>query len=138
MVNRPDFISSIQIPHIEKHRYERYLATAFSDDLTMIQKINKIIEFLYQYSYITEEMLTKWNEVYSWVTGEGLDNAIVSRLNEMLEDGTLEKIINEAIFSDLNSRIGDLERKIVQLIHEFTILKDDYYNLGITKIYRGE
>ena len=117
-MSKPNLLRSMQIPPIQVQGYERYLPTAFNDSMTMLQKVNKVIEYLYQYSDVTIEMLTKWNEVYGWVMNQGLSEAVLDKLNEWMEDGTLEKVINEGIFVDLNKKIDTMINDVSKLQRE--------------------
>ena len=43
-----------------------------------------------------------------------VQNEINNKLDEMSEDGTLDRIINQQIFSDLNDEIADLNNEIIE------------------------
>lgn len=111
----------VELPSIPYYSGERYLATAFSDDLTITQKLNKIIHFINEYSKVTIEMLTKWNEVYSWVIGEGLDNAVGDRMNEWLLDGRLHDIINREIFEELNAKVDQAYKLMEEKFNDYDV-----------------
>lgn len=108
MSNKPSFILPEVLPPVTMHKYERYLPTAFDDSLSMLEKVNKVIHYLYEYSDVTNEMVLRWNEVYDWVMNEGLEVAVLDKLNVWLKDGTLADIINKDIFEDLNGKIDGL------------------------------
>ena len=159
-MNKPNLIHSMQIPPIRFHNRERYLPTAFDDSLSILEKINRVIQYLYEYSEVTDKMLENWNEVYSWVMNDGLDSMVGDRLREWLDDGTFYRIINETIFTELNNKVDgvikdfelvkdeldekfsliskEINNMIDSLLKEYGILIDEYYMLGETIIYRGE
>jgi hypothetical protein len=89
-------------------QYERYLPSAFDDSLTMLQKVNMIIKRLDELGVLSNELVKQWNTVIEWVMGEGLDESVQTRLDEMIVDGTLDTLINETIFEDLNRKIEDV------------------------------
>jgi len=62
-------------------------------------------------------------ELIDHVIGEGFNDRIEILLREWVSDGTLNHIINEEIFGDLNL--------------EIKYIKDELFYLGKTKIYRG-
>lgn len=144
MNNRPDLLQSLELPLIKLQKYRRYLPTAFDESLSILEKINNVINYLYEYSQITEEMLTKWNEVYNWILNDGLEELVRYRLDELVKDGTIADIINEEIFGDLNDKVNEvikeleevkksliediknLHEKIDELIEQ---LKNDFNNL---------
>lgn len=131
-MDKPKTLDSFNFPPLREHRSERYLPSAFNDSLTQLQKINKVIEYLFKYSDLTEEMLLKWNEVYRWVMNEGLDEAIINRLDDLTKDGTLERIINENIFGELNNKInsfsGEMQTFKEEVQNNFTEYKDNVEN----------
>jgi hypothetical protein len=78
-------------------QYERYLPTAFDENLTILQKINKIIKRLGELELISSDLITQWNTVMEGVLNDGLNESVVTRLNEMLADGTFDTLINVTI-----------------------------------------
>lgn len=107
-MSKPTLMAFEKIAPILVHHYERYLPTAFDESPSILEKMNKIIETLYRMGEITNGLLDKWNEVMEWVMNEGLSDAVRTRLDEMVLDGTLDEIINEHIFGDLNNKINDV------------------------------
>lgn len=86
--------------------YEAYLPVAFDDQMTMLQKVNKMIVYCNQIGKLTNEVVAQWNDVMEWIMNDGLSDAVITRLNELIADGTLAQIINEEIFGELNAKIG--------------------------------
>lgn len=82
--------------------YERYLPTAFDDSMTLLQKMNKVIEQMNKMGLLTNELVSKWNEVMEWIMGEGLTDAVSDKLDEMVADGTLGALINQKLFDRIN------------------------------------
>lgn len=105
---KPNLMRSMQLPEIKAHRYERYLPTAFDESLSILEKVNKVIQYLHEYSEITEMMMEKWNEVYEWLLGEGLDEALEGRLEEMLDNGEFEDLLSKLLLHEY-ARKEDLE-----------------------------
>lgn len=104
-MSKPSIHGFTQLAEVLIQKYERYLPTAFDPSLSIIEKVNKVIEYLNQIGKITNDIILKWNEVMEWVMNEGLSESVNDKINEMLEDGTLAGIINEVIFADLNQRL---------------------------------
>lgn len=113
MSSKPPLIRSMQVPPVLTHKYERYLPTAFDESMSILEKINKVIHHMNEVGRMTEDMLLKWNEVYEWVTGEGLELAIEGKLDEWLADGTLASIINEVLMKEINDKIDVIDGQIV-------------------------
>lgn len=49
------------------------------------------------------------NELLDWVHNEGLEIEVTEVLNKWLSDGTIESLINENIFNELNQNLGNLK-----------------------------
>lgn len=56
------------------------------------------------------------NELINWFNNLDVQDEVDAKLDEMVEDGTLDEIINQEIFGQINSDISDLK--------EYTSLKD--------------
>lgn len=54
-------------------------------------------------------------ELEDYIKNLDLDSEVRTVLNEMIEDGTLEEIINQEIFGELNSKVTTLENKTANL-----------------------
>ena len=121
MTGKPQLTALRNLPPLAMQEYERYLPSAFDESLTIIERINKLIQYINETRGLTAGLIEKWNEVMEWVMGNGLNEAVVDKLQDWLEDGTLKKIINEEIFNDLNKEIQDL-KKTFQV--EFQNFKD--------------
>jgi hypothetical protein len=109
-MTKPVINSFSQLAEISIHYYQRYLPTAFNEELTLLQKVNKIIKVLTDMGKLSNDVVTQWNEVMGWVMGEGLDDAVSAKLDQMVQDGTLDEIINVSIFEELNQKINSFLR----------------------------
>jgi hypothetical protein len=95
-------------------QFQRYLPTAFDEGMTLLEKVNKVIITLNQIGKLSNDVLDQWNQVMDWVMADGMDAAISSKLDSMVTDGTLDKIINQDILSGkadtvtMNQAIADL------------------------------
>lgn len=87
-------------------QYERYLPTAFDESLTILEKVNKVIQTLEQMGKLTNDVVTQWNTVMEWVLNDGITEDVNTRLDEMTADGTMDQIINQNIFGDLNTKVN--------------------------------
>ena len=60
---------------------------------------------------------TKWvDELLNWVKAEGLKEEVVKALENMIETGKIEDIINNEIFGDINTDITELKRKVKNIV----------------------
>lgn len=74
-------------------QYERYLPTAFDESMTLLEKVNKVIHVLYEIGELSNELVDKWNELSEWILGEGLQDAVNKKIDEMRAQGLLDEII---------------------------------------------
>ena len=97
------------------------------------EEINKLIESMNLSGEQVEELTTAFNDLQDYVNNyfENLDvqEEINNKLNQMVQDGTLENIINEQIFSNLNEQITSNTNDINLLNEQTTILIGDSYSL---------
>lgn len=93
-------------------KYERYLPTAFDESLSLVQKVNKVIIHLNQIGELTNDVTDQWNKVMEWILEDGLTEAVSDgveiKIQEMIDNGAFDEIVNETIFSELNNRINGI------------------------------
>lgn len=79
----------------------------------VVEYLNKVIDDMnsvgQQTEDITNAMTDLQNYVNNYLTEENLQPLINNKLNEMATDGTLENIINQEIFGEINNRLDNLE-----------------------------
>lgn len=69
---------------------------------TIANKLNDVIKELLRYEVnISEEVLNQ-NECLQYLLGEGLKQEVIDKINEMVADGTMDTIVNQNVFADLN------------------------------------
>lgn len=77
------------------------------------KEINKIIESQNLVGKQAEDLTKAFNDLYNYVDNYfknlDLQEEVNIKLNIMATDGTLDKIINQNIFSDINNKIDSLE-----------------------------
>ena len=78
--------------------------------------LNKVIDTTNAVGIQTEELTNAFNELKSYVdnyfTNLDVQEEINKKLDEMAQDGTLAKIINEEIFNVLNTKINNIEKQL--------------------------
>ena len=73
------------------------------------KKINEIIKELYRYEGIITEDIIEQNKKLEHLLNEGVNEEVISKINEMVSDGTFDSIINHSVFEGLNNKIENLE-----------------------------
>lgn len=101
--------------------FQKTLPLVYDDSLTyqellykLIAKINEVVESQNQTNENFDELYALFIHLKEYVDNyfKNLDvqEEINNKLDEMAKDGTLDKIINEQIFGELNDRIDKLEK----------------------------
>lgn len=105
------------------------------DAITEYQLYCKIVEYLNKVIYnellleeSDNELIDAFNELKNYVDNLDIQEEVNNKLNEMAIDGTLEHIINEEIFTELNNKVENLETK--------TSILDK--NSEVHFVYRGQ
>lgn len=78
-------------------KYERYLPTAFDESLTILEKVNKIIEMLIKYGQLSDELidyLNKFKLEFDDKLKNNVDDIVDKMLNQWLQDGILFDLID--------------------------------------------
>lgn len=124
----PKFPKKLNIPRLKLHQYERYLPTAFDESLTLLEKVNKIIHYIGEYTEVTNDLIDLWNELVEWIKNEGLEELVNKKLEEWLEDGTLYDLFIDDII-DMIQELLEKADDIIAKEYEF-----DYTQLEPTFI----
>lgn len=114
-MGKPSFKDLPLIDYRTLEGYERYLPTAFDDTLSMLEKINKVIHELNKIGFVVNDFIEMWNALVEWITGEGMEQIIEDKLIEWKNDGTLDKIINQTIFGEIQAKLVELGDDIIAL-----------------------
>lgn len=102
--------------------FQSYLPTAFSEEMTLLQKVNYVINYLNTMTTTTNGVIDQWNSVMSWVMGDGLTTDVDTQLTTWLNDGTLDALINQTVFTDLNNRLAIDDKAIGVKIDSFPLI----------------
>ena len=120
--------NKLGMPDIE--RFENYLPTAFSSELTLLQKVNKIIQDLIASNKLTNEMVDYLNNFIE-TFDEKLYQTVEDVLSKWLEDGVLSDLIREVINEEVvEARTDYLGKKYVNLKERLDSEKADVYKIN--------
>jgi len=88
-------------PPMAFEQYRRYAPSAYDNSYSIYEKMTHIIEHLNAMGELTNALLDKWNEFIKWIVGNGLQDAVNLKLDQMVANGTLAELINEKMLGDL-------------------------------------
>lgn len=97
-MTKPELVTLGMITPIFIQEYERYLPTAFDESMSLLEKVNKVIQHLSETDRVTNDVVTQWNTAMEWVLNEGLNESVIAKILDMSTDGSLANLINETIF----------------------------------------
>lgn len=84
----------------------------------MVATINLLVDDVNNNNLIVENLV-------SWVKGEGLKQSVREQLNIWIDDGTIDRIINQEVFGDLSSKVYKLESDFKTLSNKFDTVKTE-------------
>lgn len=99
--------------------YRGFINQVFSEQVTMEEKVTKLFWCVKQIAETQADMVTEWSDLYEWVDNYfnnlNLQPEVNKKLEEMAQDGTLNKIINQEIFGDINTKVDKNAQNITSL-----------------------
>lgn len=131
---KPELLKVPMLEQLYFQQGERYLPTAFDDTLTLLEKINRMIERLNVLGELTQDMIDKWNEVVDWITNEGLHDTVKAILEQWLIEGKFDEI-----FVDLINDLIKTKADIAYVDEQISNMKVDgtvTINVGSSQTYK--
>lgn len=115
-------------------KYERYLPTAFDESMTLLEKLNRVIEMIIRYGDLSDEMvdyLNKFKNEFDEKLHDNINAAVKAMINKFLNDGVFENIINNNLISNFKKEFEQTETNDV--ISKIT----KYPNIQINTVNNG-
>ena len=113
-----DIIKSIN----EISVYDLNTYTAIELYYTLAKKVNEMITNLLEFEINVSDDIIKQNERLNYLLTNGLKEEIIVKVNEMIENGQIEEIINERIFNKLNEDILECLNEISKINNNVIII----------------
>ena len=85
------------------------------NDFTLNELICKLAQKM-------DEVITQSNESFNyldWLKGQGLSDEVINVLTEWKDNGTLDIIINEHVFNELNTKIDNFKTEVNNKVDTF-------------------
>lgn len=76
------------------------------------EKINLLINHFNLLEYNTNESIKEFNEKVEYYLNSGMNEEVNKKLDEYVENGTMETIINNHIFSEIKNQLQDIKKEI--------------------------
>jgi hypothetical protein len=81
-------------------QYETFIPNIEGMEIT--QKINSIIQYLNRIGKLNNDVVADWNKVMTWVMGEGLTDAVNTKVDDLIAKGTFDDLL-QTMFDDINT-----------------------------------
>lgn len=104
MSNVATTFNTLTAPLIQQ--YTNYLPNAFDDTLSLLQKVNKVIQSISTTDDTVNNIIDQWNNtIVPYINGDGMQTDVNNKLDSMVSDGTLASLINQVFTTSLSSYI---------------------------------
>lgn len=108
-MEKPVLRQVVTLGQLMIQKYESYLPTAFDEGMTLIQKVNMIVDYVNRMGVVNDDLVAQWSEVMEWVTTNGLEETINLRIDEMVSDGTLGNLLNQSVMDRVDRITRDVK-----------------------------
>lgn len=95
----------------------------------LARKVNEVITELSRFEGVVSEEVIKQNEKLLYLLGEGLKEQVGIKIDELITNGTIQDLINNKIFNDLNNKIDTFKQQIDEEFN--TVVKVEKIKKGI-------
>ena len=121
--NLIDRVESIRTTLNEISVYNLDVKTAIELYYELAKKVNEVINELSRFEGVVSEEVVKQNEKLLYLLGEGLKEQVVIKIDELITNGTIQDLINNKIFSDLNTKIETFKQQTEEQFNTIATLK---------------
>ena len=115
-----DSVNNLKVALNEISVYDFDVYTSMELYYKIAENFNKVIKELNRFEGVISDEVIKQNEKLLYLLGDGLKIEVVDKINEMVEKGVFDTIINHNIFNNLKNDINNVKS---QLEHKAS--KDD-------------
>jgi hypothetical protein len=90
-------------------KYEQFIPNI--EGMGVPDKINAIIQYLNRIGKLSNDVVTDWNKVMVWVMDEGLNDAVNTKVDDMVAQGTFDDLLN-GMFDVINADVTDFKNTV--------------------------
>lgn len=106
-----DKVESIRSTLNEISVYNLDVKTSLELYYELARKVNEVITELTRFEGVVSEEVVKQNEKLLYLLGEGLKEQVGIKIDELITNGTIQDLINNKIFSDLNTKLETFKQQ---------------------------
>ena len=111
-----DSVNNLKVALNEISVYDFDVYTSMELYYKIAENFNKVIRELSRFEGVISEEIVKQNEKLIYLLNEGLNQEVVNKIDNMVETGVFDTIINHNIFNSLKNEISKLDAKIVHKV----------------------
>ena len=100
-----DKVESIRTTLNEISVYNLDVKTSLELYYELAKKVNEVITELSRFEGVVSEEVVEQNKKLLYLLGEGLKKQVGIKIDELITNGTRQDLINNKIFSELNTKI---------------------------------
>lgn len=133
-----DKVESIRTTLNEISVYNLDVKTSLELYYELARKVNEVITELTRFEGVVSEEVVKQNEKLLYLLGEGLKEQVGIKIDELITNGTIQDLINNKIFSDLNTKIETFKQQTDEqfnTIENGMYISDDTVGNGIEPLH---
>ena len=122
--------------------YNLDVYTAMELYYKLAEKTNEVINELSRFEGLVADEVIEQNKKLTYLLGEGLKLQVGFKIDELISNGTIQDLINNKIFNDLNNKIDVFKQEINEQINTIKskiedkkykkILFDSYIQAGVS------
>lgn len=92
---------------------QKYDTFSLDQDANVIEKMNRLIQFMNQIGKVSNDVIRNWNQVMEWVLKDGLNDYVVNEIEKMNAEGQFTEIFTE-LDTVFNDRINKVNEQLAQ------------------------
>lgn len=114
-----DKVESIRTTLNEISVYNLDVKTSLELYYELAKKVNEVINELSRFEGVVSDEVIKQNEKLIYLLGEGLKVQVGLKIDELIKNGTIQDLINNKIFNDLNNKIDSFKQEVNEKFNAF-------------------
>ena len=119
--NLIDNVNDIKTTLNEISVYNLDVKTAIELYYELAKKVNEVINELSRFEGVVSDEVIKQNEKLIYLLGEGLKVQVGLKIDELIKNGTIQDLINNKIFNELNSKIDNFKQEVNEQFNTIAI-----------------
>lgn len=117
-----------------KYWTQRVLPQVYDDSMSYAELLYAVIKHLNDQGVQVNTLTDFWNEVSEWVMNDGLTENVEEKLDSLVVDGTMDKLINQNVFGEFNTRLGEKANAIDVRSKTTKIVPEDFSDEALSLV----